>query len=66
MGSFRQGNGSYDFHGTVPGTGAEGIFRDEVPVDGENLAFVLLPGLDRKIIERDIEEFYGPVARGDD
>jgi hypothetical protein len=66
MRSFRQRECSYDFHGAVPGTGAEGIFRDEVPMDGENLAFMLLPGLDGKIIKRNIKEFYGAVTGGDD
>jgi hypothetical protein len=57
---------SYNFHGAIPRTGAEGVFCDEVPMDGENLALMLLPGLDRKVVERNIEEFYGPVARGND
>ena len=59
------GRTTYDFDGAVPGAGAEGVFRDEVPVHGEDFALVLLPGLDGEFVEADVEEFYGAIPRGD-
>lgn len=48
----------------VPGAGDEGLLRNEVPVHGEDFAGVLLPGLDREVVEGDVEELYGAVAAG--
>ena len=40
-----------DLDRPVPGTGEEGVFRDEVPVYREDFARVLLPGLYGKVVE---------------
>lgn len=58
--------GSYDFDGAVPRAGAKRVLCDEVPVYGEDLALMLLPGLHGEFVQGDVEEFDGAVAGGDD
>lgn len=57
---------TYDFYGTVPGAGAECVFADEIPVDGEDFALVLLPGLNGEVVDADVEELDGAIAGCDD
>ena len=57
---------AYYLYCAIPGAGAEGIFGDEIPVHGENLPLVFLPRLDRKFIQRYVEELDGTIAGCDD
>lgn len=61
------GRWGYLYHSdsTVPGAGAECIFRHQVPVHGENLSHVLFPGLDGELVDSDVEELDGAIAGGD-
>ena len=54
--------GAPEFDGPVPGAGYEGVFCYEVPVDGEDFAFVLGPGRDGEGVEGDVEKLDGSVA----
>lgn len=47
----------------VPRAGAEGVFGDEVPMHGEDFAFVLVPRLYGELVNADIEELDGAIAR---
>lgn len=58
-----QGKGElYYFNGAIPRARAESIFRDQIPVHGINLPFMLLPRLDGELIQGDIEEFDGAIT----
>ena len=59
-----RGGRVYHSDGTVPGAGAECILRHQVPVHGEDLSHVLFPGLNGELIDADVEELDGAIARG--
>ena len=53
-----------DFDCAVPRRREEGVFCDEVPVDSEDFAGVLLPRGDGVRGHVDVKEFDGAVAAG--
>lgn len=58
------GRGEYNFDSAIPGTRAEFIFGDQIPLDSENLSTVFWPNLHWKLVKGDIEKFDGAIARG--
>lgn len=58
--------GVVDLDAAVPRRGEESVLGDEIPVDGEDFAAVLGPGLDGELRDGYVEEFDGPVAGGCD
>jgi len=56
---------TYNFDGTIPRTRTESVFGYEVPMNGKDFAVVLLPGLHRKLVQGNIKELDGPIARSD-
>ena len=59
-------NRTHHLDSAVPGAGAELVLVDEVPVDGEDFAVVLLPGLDGELFQTKVEELYRAIAGGDE
>ncbi len=55
---------TYNLDTPVPGTRAEGVFPNQVPVNSEHLPLMFLPRLDRELVQPDIEQLYRPIARG--
>lgn len=56
----------YNLDGAIPGTRAKCVLGDEVPMNGEDLPLMLLPGLDGELVERYVEELNGAIACGND
>ena len=46
---------AYDFDRAIPGTRAEFVFGNQIPVNGKHLPLMFLPGLDRELIECYVE-----------
>ena len=55
----------YNLDRAIPGARAECVFGNQIPVDGKHLPLVLLPGLDRELIEGDVEKFDGAISCSD-
>jgi len=53
---------TYDFDCAIPGTRGKCIFGNQIPRHGVDLPLVLLPRLNRKIGQRNIEQFHGAIT----
>lgn len=51
-----------DAHSAIPAAGAEAVLRNQVPIDAEHFAVVLLPVLHREVIHVDIEQLDASIA----
>ena len=56
------GIAKYNFDSAIPGTGAERILGNQIPLDSEYFSIVFWPNLDWKSFKGDIEKFYGAIA----